>query len=134
MLGYYGEPPVDADGWRATGDLVEVEGDRILFRGRSSEIINVGGVKVHPLPIEERVSAVPGVDMARVYGRPNPMTGAIVALEVVAAPGADRDEVDAAIRAACADLPAAARPRNIRFVDSVTTAGSKIVRRTTGEQ
>ncbi|MCW2767678.1 MAG: long-chain fatty acid--CoA ligase [Nocardioides sp.] len=134
MLGYYGEPPVDADGWRATGDMVEIDGDRILFRGRSSEIINVGGVKVHPLPIEERVSAVAGVDMARVYGRPNPMTGAIVALEVVAAPGVDRDAVDAAIRAACADLPAAARPRNIRFVDSVTTAGSKIVRRTTGEQ
>ena len=134
MLGYYGEPAVDADGWRPTGDLVEVEGDRILFRGRTSEIINVGGVKVHPLPIEERVSAVAGVDMARVYGRPNPMTGAIVALEVVAAPGADRDAVDAAIREACEDLPGAARPRNIRFVDSVVTAGSKIVRRSTGEQ
>ena len=23
MLGYYGEPPVDADGWRATGDIVD---------------------------------------------------------------------------------------------------------------
>jgi acyl-CoA synthetase (AMP-forming)/AMP-acid ligase II len=134
MLGYYGEEPVDADGWRATGDMVEVEGDRILFRGRSSEIINVGGVKVHPLPIEERVGAVPGVDMARVYGRPNPMTGAIVALEVVAAPDADREAVEAAIRLACADLPAAARPRSIRFVDSVVTAGGKIVRRTPGEQ
>ena len=134
MLGYYGEPPVDADAWRPTGDMVEVDGDRILFRGRSSEIINVGGVKVHPLPIEERVGSVPGVDMARVYGRPNPMTGSIVALEVVASPTADRAEVEAAIRAACADLPSAARPRSIRFVDSVVTAGGKIVRRTTGEQ
>ena len=49
MLGYYGEPPVDADAWRPTGDLVEVDGDRIHFLGRTSEIINVGGVKVHPL-------------------------------------------------------------------------------------
>jgi acyl-CoA synthetase (AMP-forming)/AMP-acid ligase II len=24
MLGYYGDPPVDADGWRPTGDLVEI--------------------------------------------------------------------------------------------------------------
>ena len=69
MLGYYGEPPIEADGWRATGDLVEIAGDRIVFRGRTWEIINVGGIKVHPLPIEELVSAVPGVAMARVYGR-----------------------------------------------------------------
>lgn len=133
MLGYYGQPPVDADGWRATGDLVDVEGDRILFRGRSSEIINVGGVKVHPLPIEERVSAVPGVDMARVHGRPNAMTGAIVALEVVPAPGVDLEQLKDALRAACEDLPAAARPRSIRFVEDIITTGSKIVRRQNGE-
>ena len=87
-------------------------------------------MKVHPLPIEERVSAVPGVDIARVFGRPNAMTGAIVALEVVAGPGADPETVEAAIRQACEDLPSAARPRSIRFVDDITTAGNKIVRRT----
>ena len=129
MLGYYGEPAVDPDGWRATGDLVDVVDDRIVFRGRTSEVINVGGVKVHPLPIEERIGAVPGVDVARVYGRPNPMTGAIVAVDIVAAPDADQDSVAAAVRAACADLPPAARPRSIKFVDSVSTAGDKIVRR-----
>jgi acyl-coenzyme A synthetase/AMP-(fatty) acid ligase len=67
--------------------------------------------------------------MARVYGRPNAMTGAIVAVEVVAAPEADTAEIDAAIRSACADLAPAARPRSIKFVDSVTMAGNKIVRR-----
>lgn len=133
MLGYHDEAPVEADGWRATGDLVEVTDDRILFKGRSSEIINVGGVKVHPLPIEERVSAVDGVDLARVYGRPNAMTGSIVALEVVAAVGADRQAVDAAIRRACEDLSPAARPRSIRFVDSLLTVGDKIIRSHTGE-
>jgi acyl-CoA synthetase (AMP-forming)/AMP-acid ligase II len=131
MLGYYGEPPVEPDAWRATGDLVDVVGDRIVFRGRTSEVINVGGVKVHPLPIEERIGAVPGVDVARVFGRPNPMTGAIVAVEVVAAPDADHDTVAAGIRAACADLPPASRPRSIKFVDTVSTAGDKIVRRVT---
>jgi acyl-CoA synthetase (AMP-forming)/AMP-acid ligase II len=129
MLGYHGDEPVDPDAWRATGDLVEIVGDRIAFRGRTSEVINVGGVKVHPLPIEERVAAVAGVDMARVYGRPNAMTGAIVAVEVVISPQADTADVDAAIRAACADLTPAARPRSIKFVDSVTMAGNKIVRR-----
>jgi acyl-CoA synthetase (AMP-forming)/AMP-acid ligase II len=134
MLGYYGDPPVDPDAWRPTGDLVEVDGDRIHFLGRSSEIINVGGVKVHPLTIEERVSAVDGVSVARIFGRPNPMTGQIVALEVVPTPGADQTAVEDAIREACADLPPAARPRSIRFVDQVAMAGSKIVRRTPGEQ
>jgi acyl-CoA synthetase (AMP-forming)/AMP-acid ligase II len=129
MLGYYGEEPVDADAWRASGDLVEVVDDRILFRGRTSEIINVGGVKVHPLPIEERISAIAGVDMARVYGRPNALTGAIVAVEVVPAPGADTERIAAEIRKACADLASAARPRSIRFVDSVAMAGNKVVRR-----
>lgn len=129
MLGYYGEPPVDADGWRPTGDLVEVVGDRIEFRGRASEIINVGGVKVHPLPIEERLGAVAGVDVARVWGRPNPMTGAIVAVEVVPARGVDEERVRDDIKAACADLPAAARPRSIRFVSEIATLGNKIVRR-----
>lgn len=129
MLGYHGDDPVDPDAWRPTGDLVELVGDRVLFRGRSSEIINVGGVKVHPLPIEERVAAVTGVAMARVFGRPNPMTGAIVAVDVVAAEGADTAAVDAAIRAACADLPPAAQPRRVRFVDEISTAGNKIVRR-----
>ncbi|WP_203336329.1 ANL family adenylate-forming protein [Nocardioides limicola] len=130
MLGYYGEPPVDPDGWRATGDLVDLDGDRIVFRGRASDIINVGGVKVHPLPIEERVAAVSGVALARVYGRPNAMTGTIVAVEAVATPGADPDLVKNAIRDACADLPDAARPRSVRIVDEITTAGGKIVRRT----
>ena len=55
-------------------------GDRILFRGRRSEVINVGGVKVHPFAVEERVLAVPGVDIARVFGRPNRLSGAIVAV------------------------------------------------------
>lgn len=130
MLGYYGEEPVDANAWRATGDLVEIVSDRIMFQGRQSDIINVGGVKVHPLLVEERIIKVPGVAMARVYGRSSPVAGAIVAVEVVAEPGADTDKVDTAIREACEDLLAAARPRSIKFVDDIATAGNKVVRRT----
>ena len=128
MLGYYGEPPIDADAWRATGDLVEIVGDRVLFRGRASEIINVGGVKVHPLPIEERISSLPGVQLVRVFGRPNALAGAIVAVEIVPEPGADTDALDKAVRDACADLPAAARPRSIKFVETMATTGNKMSR------
>jgi acyl-CoA synthetase (AMP-forming)/AMP-acid ligase II len=128
MLGYYGEPPIDPDAWRPTGDLVEVVGDRVMFRGRASEIINVGGVKVHPLPIEERISSLSGVSLVRVFGRPNALAGAIVAVEIVPEPDTDTDALDAAVRAACADLAPAARPRSIRFVDTVETTGNKMAR------
>jgi acyl-coenzyme A synthetase/AMP-(fatty) acid ligase len=127
MLGYLGEGD-SGDGWRPTGDLVEVRGDRIHFVGRSSEIINVGGVKVHPLPVEEAVGAVEGVEIARAYGRANPVAGQIVALDVVPVEGADTDALAGAIRAACAGLPPAAQPRRIRFVESLEMRDTKLAR------
>ena len=127
MLGYYGEPDV-GDEWRPTGDLVTVEGDRILFVGRTTDIINVGGVKVHPFPIEDATRMVEGVELVRAFGRASPVTGQIVALEVVAAPGADRERIEKEIRDACSTLIPAAQPRSIRFVDSIDMRGHKIVR------
>lgn len=129
MLGYYGDAAAAADEWRATGDLVEVVGDRIEFRGRNSDIINVGGVKVPPLAVEEAVARVEDVAHVRVFGRKNAMVGAVVAVEVVARPGADPEAVDDRIRKACASLPPAYRPRSIRFVEEILTTGNKISRR-----
>lgn len=128
MHGYHGEDDIEHDGWRATGDLVEVVGDRVLFRGRTSDVINVGGVKVDPLPIEEVVSQVPGVAVVRAMGRPNRLVGEIVSLDVVPTPGVDEEHIESAIRRACSHLPAAARPRSIRFVPTVDTTGTKLSR------
>jgi acyl-CoA synthetase (AMP-forming)/AMP-acid ligase II len=127
MLGFHGEGDVD-DGWRPTGDLVEVRDGRIHFVGRASETINVGGVKVHPLPVEEVVAAVDGVALAHAYGRPNPVTGEIVVVDVVARPDADRADLEDRIRDACRSLPAAAQPRRVRFVDEIEQRGHKIAR------
>ena len=127
MLGYHGEV-ADPDGWRPTGDLVEVRDGRIRFVGRTSDRINVGGVKVHPLPIEELIAAVDGVRLVRVYGRENPLTGQIVAADVVAEPTADADGLPARVRAACSSLPRAARPRVVNVVDRIETKGHKLVR------
>ncbi|MFS3126832.1 AMP-binding protein [Nocardioides sp. Bht2] len=132
MIGYLDDAAqaVVADGpWRATGDLVEIVADRVHFRGRDSEVINVGGVKVHPLPVEERVGAVAGVAMVRVYGRANKLTGAIVAAELVLSEGASEDDVRAGVRDAVADLPRAWQPRNLQFVEQIKTVGSKTIRR-----
>ena len=129
MVGYYGQDAVGEDEWRPTGDLVEVRDDRIQFMGRLDDTINVGGVKVNPLPIEEIVQGVAGVDLVRAYSRKNPMTGQIVALDVVATGGFDTEVVEDAIRDACAELPSAAQPRRIRFVDELELRGGKVVRR-----
>ena len=136
MLGYADEadgPAASTTAWRPTGDLVEIVGRRVLFRGRQSEIINVGGVKVHPLPIEERVLALSGVDAARVYGRPSKLTGSIVAVDIVPTGGkvaADTDVLRRAVKDATADLPRAWQPRSISLVDELATQGGKTVRGT----
>jgi acyl-coenzyme A synthetase/AMP-(fatty) acid ligase len=134
MLSYVGAGETDPSGdeWRRTGDLVEVVDGRVLFRGRTSEVINVGGVKVHPLPVEERISALGAVAAARVYGRANRLTGAIVAAEVVPVGGVEGVDLDALrdqIRDAVSDLPRAWQPRSVAFVDAIETRGDKTVRR-----
>jgi acyl-CoA synthetase (AMP-forming)/AMP-acid ligase II len=146
MLGYAGGSPAassaadtdaadadggDSGGWRRTGDLVEIVDDRVMFRGRKSEVINVGGVKVHPLPVEDRITALDSVALARVFGRPNKLTGAIVAAEIVPAggvEGADVEAIRAAIKEAVSDLPRAWQPRSVTFVDAIETKGGKTIR------
>jgi acyl-CoA synthetase (AMP-forming)/AMP-acid ligase II len=132
MLGYHGEEDRAGEEWWPTGDLVEVVGDRIEFRGRKTDVINVGGVKVHPLPVEDRVAAVAGVRAARVYGRPNPLVGAVVAVDLVAEGDVGPDTLKAAVRAACADLPRPWQPRSVRVVEELETKGGKTMRGISG--
>jgi acyl-CoA synthetase (AMP-forming)/AMP-acid ligase II len=127
MLGYH-QGESRGEDWQPTGDLVELRDGRIHFVGRKTEIINVGGAKVHPLPIEELAAGVEGVELASAYGRPNPVTGQIVALDVVVSNGSDPKAVEAGIREACEALPRAGRPRRIRFVDELETRGNKLIR------
>lgn len=128
MLGYHGEADLPDNEWWPTGDMVEVAEGRIVFRGRSSDVINVGGVKVHPLPVEERVTSVAGVKIARVYGRPNPLVGAVVAVDVVPDGDVDAKDLERLVRAACHDLPRPWQPRSVRVVEELKVREGKVVR------
>jgi acyl-coenzyme A synthetase/AMP-(fatty) acid ligase len=131
MLGYLKQDTPtqrSVDGWFATGDLVKIEGKRIVFVGRRSETINVGGVKVHPLEVENLVLSVQGVKLARVFGRDNPVVGQIVAVELVLSEGWESGEVENSVREKCMGLPRHSRPRSIDIVDSITTSNYKLVR------
>lgn len=83
MLGYLNaEDPFDEDGWFNTHDAVELDGERVRILGRVSELINVGGEKVYPAAVEDVLLQMPGVLDACVFGRPNPVTGQVVAARV----------------------------------------------------
>lgn len=77
-----GNLDVDSDGFINTGDLVEVKDNRILFLGRKSGSINVGGSKVMPEKVETVLEGSPFVLMASVFAKKNPMLGALVSADV----------------------------------------------------
>jgi acyl-CoA synthetase (AMP-forming)/AMP-acid ligase II len=80
MIGYLNaESPFDDEGWFRTGDVVKVDGDYVQILGRQSEIINVGGEKVYPSEVESVLLQVDNVADASVYGKPNAVTGQVVA-------------------------------------------------------
>ncbi len=80
MLGYLNAPsPFDADGWMNTGDLVEQDGEYIRVLGRRSEIVNVGGQKVHPSEVESVLLELDNVTDATVHGVTNALMGHVVA-------------------------------------------------------
>jgi acyl-coenzyme A synthetase/AMP-(fatty) acid ligase len=140
-LGYVGnhaETLRDADGFVDTGDVVEQRGDRCYFIGRRGGIINVGGLKIHPEEVEAVINRHPDVRMSLVTARKNPITGAIVAADVVLALDNERaldtasvESTKAEILEACRGaLPAHKVPASIRVVSSLQVSPSgKIGRR-----
>lgn len=116
--------------WFRTGDLVEVAGDRVLFVGRSSSVINVGGEKVQPEMVERVLLETPGIFAARVLGTASSTLGSIVSADIVVLQGLDPQVVRQAAVAHCRSrLPRHAVPARWRFVEEldVTRAG-KIAR------
>jgi acyl-CoA synthetase (AMP-forming)/AMP-acid ligase II len=133
MRGYdrYGQAEQHQGAWRPTGDLVRIEGDRVYFAGRLSDIINVGGSKVHPLEVERYVRSVAGVADVRVYPRRSSVVGQLVACEIVVEEGFDPEVVRAAVSRSCAErLPSEQRPRFIEIVPQLALSeAGKAVRR-----
>ena len=102
MLGYLNAPaPFDADGWFNTQDLVERDGEYIRILGRKSELINVGGEKVHPTEIENVLLQLDNIKDVTVRGRPNPVTGEVVAAEITPLVPEDPDALKRRVRQFC---------------------------------
>jgi acyl-CoA synthetase (AMP-forming)/AMP-acid ligase II len=119
-----------AGGWVATGDLVECRGDRVLFRGRKSDLINVGGRKVSPMTVETVLREAAGVGDVRVYGKGSSLAGQLVAADIVLAEGSNEHDVRMEInRIVRGRLAQHEIPRLVQVVESIAqNAAMKIVR------
>ena len=76
------------DGWFRTGDVARIDGDGFVWiEGRVSDMINRGGLKVHPAEVEEVLRTSPEVTDAAVVGVPDDRLGEVPVAFVVAAAG-----------------------------------------------
>jgi fatty-acyl-CoA synthase len=128
--GYHGDPERTAevmrDGWLHTGDLGTVDaGGRIAYRGRSKDMLKVGGENVAALEIEAFLQSHPAVKIAQVVGVPDPKYIEVPAafVELDAAGTCTADELLAYCRGTIAAFKV---PRYVRFVDEWPMSATKI--------
>lgn len=133
MVGYLNAPsPFTDDGYFMTGDLVEVDGEFIRFQGRDSDIINVGGQKVHPAEIEELLQQHEAIAEVVVYGEANPILGAVVACRIRPTdPAMTATALRVAIRAWLSEKVEGYKiPQRVTVTqDSLATVRGKLLRR-----
>ncbi len=97
------------NGWLRTGDLGHIDAaGHLRVLGRGDDVLVSGGENIHPLEIESRLAACPGVTDVAVTATPDPVWGDLVTALVVGSAGAAM--VDAWSRA---HLPAKLRPRKV---------------------
>ncbi len=119
------------DGWFATGDLGEFdEAGYLHIRGRSKEVISVGGMKFFPQTVEAVLEAHPAIQEACVFRYPDERLGEIPHAHVVKAPGISELPTTEDIIAFCAGHLAEHKiPAQITFVDRLLrTASGKLIR------
>jgi acyl-CoA synthetase (AMP-forming)/AMP-acid ligase II len=117
--------PLTEDGWLATGDRAEVQGARVRILGREDAIINVGGAKVYPQVVEAFLLGIAGVTEVKVRGVRNPISGALVAADIVLEAGCDPEAARRHILVRCREnLPSYQVPRVVNFVERIETAAS----------
>lgn len=132
---YWGDDSLSAarfaDGWWRTGDVGHIDPDGVVFiTGRTDNVINTGGVKVHAEEVEAVLLLHPDVHLVAVVGVPDPTWGTAIEAHVVAAhAGVTEDAILDHCRS-LPSLPAFKVPKRIIFHDALpTTATGKIYRR-----
>jgi long-chain acyl-CoA synthetase len=114
MLGYLNAPSAfDRAGWYDTKDIVEESDGYYKVTGRISEVLNVGGLKFMASEVELVALQFQGVELAKVEGKSNPITGQHVEINVQPAPSHPFDKT-AFKSFLSANLPNHMFPRRIK--------------------
>jgi fatty-acyl-CoA synthase len=117
------------DGLMATGDLGRFDADgRLYVLGREDDMVVSGGENVFPGPVEDVVSALPGVADVAVVGVPDEEFGQRLRAVVVRTPGArlSAEDVRAAVRER---LGREYVPRDVVWAESLPrSAAGKVLR------
>jgi acyl-CoA synthetase (AMP-forming)/AMP-acid ligase II len=101
MLGYLNAPdPFDIEGWYNTKDIVEVKENYYKIVGRTTEVINVGGLKFMASEVERVALEFPNVSLVKAVPKNNPITGQHVELLVQPTPNTivDKDALMAFLK------------------------------------
>ena len=125
---------IDEFGFINTGDVVEIQGDRVLFVGRDSGTINVGGNKVIPEEVEAVLICHEDVCGVKVFGKKNSVLGMLVSAEVVVRrplrSGSEKDLKKSLISFCKGELEAFKVPTSLKIVDEIVlNEAGKIVRK-----
>lgn len=120
--GYWpdGSDGPDDEGWWATGDVGFLDDGDLFLVDRRKELVIVSGFNVYPSEVEEVIKDTPGVRDCAVVGVEDDSTGEAVVAYVVAADSVSADEVEADVRARCADrLARFKQPTTVHVVDEL---------------
>jgi acyl-CoA synthetase (AMP-forming)/AMP-acid ligase II len=91
--------PGRVDDWQRTGDVARIDEDGFVWiEGRVSDMVNRGGLKVHPGEVEEVLRLSPAVADAAVVGVPDDRLGEVPVAFVVIAGTVSDGELEALCR------------------------------------
>jgi len=118
------------DGWFRTGDLVDMDGDRLTVTGRLKEVVNRNGLKISLSEIDTALQGLPGVIESASFGLPDPTSGEHLAVAVRLEGGADVALADVVVHLTAAGIARRKFPEHLVFWDGPLprTLSGKVVR------
>lgn len=130
LKGYYNAPEKTAevmrDGWFHTGDIGSMDADgQVMFRGRTKDMLKVGGENVAAAEIEAMLQSHPAVKLAQVVGIPDDRYSEVPAafVELVDGSQTTTQELIDHCKGKVASFKV---PRHVRIVDQWPMSTSKI--------
>ncbi len=134
MLGYWNRPEATAEairnGWFHTGDIGRVDENGYFYIvDRLKDMVNVGGLKIYPVEVENTIYQHPAVEEVAVYGIPDKLMGEQVCVNIVCKAG--HETTDTEIITFCRQQLADYKiPGRVNFVESLPKSPTgKILKR-----